>query len=58
MQNFIGDFSAVVKRKFFWRGENFWVKLGWAPSEIGLEPFSGYTKLNLEQKVVLSMEII
>ena len=58
MQNFIGDFVAVVKRKKVWWGEKFWVKLGRAPSEVGMEPFSGYTKPNLERKVVLSIEII
>ena len=34
------------------------MKLERAPSEIGMEPFSDYTKLNLERKVVLSIEII
>ena len=58
MQNFIGDFLAVVKRKQNLWGENFWVKLGRTPSETELEPFSGYSKPNLERKVVLRIEIL
>ena len=34
------------------------MKLGRTPSETELEPFSGYSKPNLERKVVLSIEII
>ena len=55
MQNFIVDFLAVVKwKKKLW-GEKFRVKLGRAPSEIGVEPFLGYAKPNLDRKIVLSM---
>ena len=39
-------------------GEKFWVKLVRTPSEIELEPFLGYSKPNLERKVVLGIEII
>ena len=34
------------------------MKLVGTPSEIGLEPFSGYSKPNLDRKVVLGIEII
>ena len=58
MQNFIGDFLAVVIwEKYLW-GEKFWVELGRTPSETELEPFSGYSKPNLERKVVLRIEIL
>ena len=59
MQNFIVDFLAVVKRKeSFCGGEKFLVKLVGALPEIELEPFSGYSKPNLDRKVVLGIEII